>query len=87
MPRGVFYVSDRDLERARAAIAEGKEYESRISSLRFARFTADTLYVYWCNSTATWKRKSIKGWQGIDGNMTAAALNQALSRKEWEFWL
>lgn len=87
MPRGTTYVLDRTLERARAAIAEGKEYESRISSLRFVRFTADTLYVYWCNSTATWKRKSIKGWQGVDGNMTASAINLALSRKEWEDWL
>lgn len=87
MLRSVSYVTERTLEKAKIAIAEGREYECRISSLRFVRFTADTLYVYWCNSTATWKRKCIKGWQGIGGNMTAAAINLALNRKGWEVWL
>ena len=87
MPKGSLYITDKALDRAKVAIAEGRDYDCRISSLRFVRFTADTLYVYWCNSTATWKRKSIKGWQGINGNMTAAAINLALSRKEWEDWL
>lgn len=87
MPKIATYISERTLEKARVAIAEGEEYESRISPLRFARFTADTLYVYWCNGTSSWFCKSIKGWQGVDGNMTAAAINQALSRKAWEAWL
>lgn len=87
MPRSVSYVTERTLEKAKIAIAEGREYECRISSLRFVRFTADTLYVCWCNATAAWKRKSIKGWQGIGSVMTAAAINQALNRKEWEDWL
>ena len=34
MPRSGSYVTERTLEKAKIAIAEGREYECRISSLR-----------------------------------------------------
>lgn len=86
MPRKKFYVSTDDLERARRVVANGEEYERRISTFCFIRFSSDALYVYWCNSTATWKRKKIAGWKTMLHDAAHDEINDALRKAPWEIW-
>lgn len=78
------YVSGTMLETAKSKVSAGLDYECRISSLQFMRFTELSATLYWVDSKKEWKKKTLYSWKDLDEGSINWMLNNGV---EWEVWL